>query len=125
AADGVLDGACRQLVAYLAGELAEVDVAVDWARVGALVGPFGLGVLEACARIPAGQVRTYAQVAAAAGAPRAARAVGNALAANPVPIVVPCHRVVLAGGGLGGYAGGPDTKASLLALEAGGLNDGG
>jgi O-6-methylguanine DNA methyltransferase len=74
-------------------------------------------VLEATARIPAGRVATYGALATRVGKPSAARAVGNAVATNPVAIVVPCHRVVPAGGGVGNYGGGPDRKAFLLDLE--------
>lgn len=78
--------------------------------------PFRRTVLESLREIPAGMTRTYGAVAAAAGKPGAARAVGNAMASNPVPIMLPCHRVVAAGG-LGGYTGGLDIKAKLLRLE--------
>jgi methylated-DNA-[protein]-cysteine S-methyltransferase len=74
-------------------------------------------VLEHTARIPYGDVSTYKEVAAKAGSPRGARAAGNALGANPIPIVVPCHRVLASGGGLGGYGGGIDRKEFLLKLE--------
>ena len=74
-------------------------------------------VWEALRRIPAGETRSYGQIAEAVGAPRAARAVGTACATNPVPIVVPCHRVVASNGGLGGYSGGLDRKRQLLAAE--------
>ena len=69
-------------------------------------------------RIPYGSVSTYAEVARHIGAPRATRAVGNALAANPIPVIVPCHRVVRTGGALGGYGGGLDRKEWLLELES-------
>ena len=78
---------------------------------------FAQGVLRATARVPFGSVTTYGQMAEAAGSPRASRAAGNALGSNPIPIVVPCHRVLHAGGGLGGYAGGLDRKRYLLSLE--------
>ena len=74
-------------------------------------------VWEALIRIPRGQVRTYGEVAAAIGAPRAVRAVGSACGANPVPVVVPCHRVVPAAGGVGNYGLGPHRKEALLARE--------
>jgi methylated-DNA-[protein]-cysteine S-methyltransferase len=74
-------------------------------------------VLQETARIDFGEVRTYADVAAGAGSPRAVRAAGNALGANPMPIVVPCHRVVRTGGALGGYTGGVERKEFLLRLE--------
>jgi methylated-DNA-[protein]-cysteine S-methyltransferase len=78
---------------------------------------FTRSVLERTARIPYGDVATYREVANEAGSPRAFRAAGNALGANPIPIVVPCHRVVASGGGLGGYTGGVDRKMTLLRLE--------
>jgi methylated-DNA-[protein]-cysteine S-methyltransferase len=74
-------------------------------------------VLQATAAIPFGAVSSYGQVAATAGSPRGARAAGNALGANPLPIVVPCHRILPAGGGLGGYTGGVARKKVLLAIE--------
>jgi methylated-DNA-[protein]-cysteine S-methyltransferase len=76
-------------------------------------------VLACCRRIPYGKTLTYAQLAARAGSPRAARAVGQCMAANPIPLVIPCHRVVAANGGLGGYsaAGGLGLKRRLLELE--------
>ena len=80
-------------------------------------GAFTKAVLEATARIPYGQVKSYADVARAAGSARAVRAAGNALAKNPFPILIPCHRVVKTGGLLGGFGGGRDLKIKLLALE--------
>ncbi len=104
----------RQLDAYFEGRLRRFDVPVDWT----LAPPgFARRVLEATARIPFGAVSTYGAVAARAGNPRAARAAGNALRENPVPIVVPCHRVVPASGGIGGYGGQEWRKAWLLELE--------
>jgi methylated-DNA-[protein]-cysteine S-methyltransferase len=67
--------------------------------------------------VPFGRTTTYAQVAAGAGSPRAHRAAGSALGSNPLPIVVPCHRVVRSGGDLGNYGGGPEMKRFLLELE--------
>lgn len=104
----------RQLDAYFAGERRSFDLPIDWELVG---GRFARRVLQATARIPYGEVRSYTEVAEEAGNRRASRAAGNALGANPVPIVVPCHRVVRSGGGLGGYTGGLDVKRHLLALE--------
>lgn len=79
---------------------------------------FERAVLEAVARIPRGEVRTYAEIARAIGRPRAVRAVGNALANNPVPFLIPCHRVVRADGSLGNYSGGgPAVKRRLLEAE--------
>jgi O-6-methylguanine DNA methyltransferase len=87
----------------------------DWGR---LPGGFRGAALRACAEIPAGQVATYAQIARAAGSPGAARAVGSAMAANPVPVVIPCHRVVRSDGRLGEYAmGGTATKGRMLRAE--------
>lgn len=80
--------------------------------------PFAREVLSACRSIPRGEVRTYAQLAAAVGRPRAARAVGSALRRNPVPLLIPCHRVVRGDGSIGQYnMGGPEVKRRLLALE--------
>ncbi len=109
-----LAAVAREFDEYFRGRRRTFEVAIDWRLTG---GFFTRRVLDACARIPYGEVATYAQVAAAAGNPRAARAAGNALAANPVPIVVPCHRVVQASGALGGYGGGREVKALLLELE--------
>jgi O-6-methylguanine DNA methyltransferase len=80
---------------------------------------FQRAVLLACARIPAGQTRTYSQIARAIGKPHAARAVGNALAINPLAPAIPCHRVVRADGALGGYSakGGVKKKKLLLKCE--------
>jgi len=103
----------RQLDEYFAGDRRRFDVPIDWR---ALHG-FREQVLRATARIPFGQVSTYREIAIEAGSPNAYRAAGNALGSNPVPIVVPCHRVLHAGGGLGGYTGGLDRKRFLLGLE--------
>ena len=108
-----LDAARRELEEYFAGQRRSFDLPLDWR----LVGPFGRRVLERAAQIPYGEVLSYNQVADDIGAPRAARAVGNALGANPIPVVVPCHRVVRTGGNLGGYGGGLPRKAWLLRLE--------
>lgn len=107
------DTARRQLDEFLAGRRHEFDLPLDWS----LVRGFAVGVLRATAAVPYGSTTTYREVAAAAGSPRAARAAGNALGSNPIPIVVPCHRVLHASGGLGGYAGGLDRKRVLLRLE--------
>jgi methylated-DNA-[protein]-cysteine S-methyltransferase len=77
-------------------------------------------VLAHLPEIAYGHTESYAQVAAAAGRPRAVRAVGSACATNPLPLVVPCHRVVRSDGSFGGYRGGPDAKRLLLTLESGG-----
>jgi methylated-DNA-[protein]-cysteine S-methyltransferase len=103
----------HELEDYFAGRRRTFDTPIDWS----LVRGFAVGVLQATAQVPFGQVTTYQDVAGAAGSPRAARAAGNALGSNPIPIVVPCHRVVHAGGGLGGYTGGLERKRFLLRLE--------
>jgi methylated-DNA-[protein]-cysteine S-methyltransferase len=103
----------HELEEYFAGTRRGFETPIDWS----LVRGFAVGVLRATARVPFGQVTTYREVAGAAGSPRAARAAGNALGSNPIPIVVPCHRVVHAGGGLGGYTGGIERKEYLLRLE--------
>jgi methylated-DNA-[protein]-cysteine S-methyltransferase len=103
----------RELDEYFAGRRRTFAVPIDWA----LVRGFAGAVLEATSRIPFGSVSSYREVAAEAGSPNAYRAAGNALGSNPVPIVVPCHRVLHAGGGLGGYTGGLDRKRFLLRLE--------
>jgi methylated-DNA-[protein]-cysteine S-methyltransferase len=103
----------RELDEYFAGRRRAFDVSVDLSPVAG----FRRRILAATARIPFGSVRTYREVAASAGNDRAVRAAGNALGSNPIPIVVPCHRVVRTGGGLGGYTGGLDRKRTLLQLE--------
>ncbi len=107
------DAVRRQLEEYFIGERRTFELPIDWRLVRAFAG----NVLRATARIPFGTVSSYRSVAAEAGSPNAYRAAGNALGSNPVPIVVPCHRVLHAGGGLGGYTGGVDRKRFLLRLE--------
>lgn len=107
------DEARRQLDDYFAGRRHRFDLALDWRLVRGFTGR----VLRATARIPFGSVSSYRDVAAEAGSPNAYRAAGNALGSNPIPIVVPCHRVLHSGGGLGGYTGGLDRKRFLLGLE--------
>jgi methylated-DNA-[protein]-cysteine S-methyltransferase len=109
-----IDETREQLEQYFAGERRDFDVAVDLRAA-----PFQRAVLTELARVPYGEVATYGELARRIGRPRAARAVGGALNRNPVPIVLPCHRVVGAGGSLVGYAGGLERKQTLLALEAG------
>jgi methylated-DNA-[protein]-cysteine S-methyltransferase len=109
-----LDDVRRELEEYFEHRRTAFDLPLDWT----LVGPFGRKVLHATARIPFGEVSTYARVAAEAGNPKASRAAGNALGANPMPIVVPCHRVLHTGGkGIGNYTGGVHRKEALLRLE--------
>jgi methylated-DNA-[protein]-cysteine S-methyltransferase len=109
----------RQLEEYFAARRRRFEVPIDWR----LIGGFGRRVLRATARIPFGSVATYRDVASHAGNPQSSRAAGNALGRNPIPIVVPCHRVVRTGGALGGYTGGLERKEALLRLE-GILEDG-
>jgi methylated-DNA-[protein]-cysteine S-methyltransferase len=108
-----VDVFARELESYFDRRLRAFTTPVDLT----LVGGFARRVLESTARIPYGAVATYGEVAKRAGSPRAGRAAGNALHRNPVPILIPCHRVVPAGGGLGGYGGCEERKAMLLALE--------
>ena len=103
----------RELDEYFTAARREFDVPVDWS----LVRGFAQGVLRATAKVPFGQTTTYRLMAEAAGSPRASRAAGNALGSNPIPIVVPCHRVLHAGGGLGGYSVGLERKKALLTIE--------
>jgi methylated-DNA-[protein]-cysteine S-methyltransferase len=110
---GRTDGVRRELDEYFQGKRRDFDTPLDWS----LIRGFGRRVLEATARVPFGSVTTYKRVATEAGSPRAARAAGNALGANPIPIIVPCHRVLHSTGGLGGYTGGLDRKQLLLQIE--------
>jgi methylated-DNA-[protein]-cysteine S-methyltransferase len=105
----------RELDEYFAGRRQAFELAQDWS----LMSPFGKKVLGATYEIPYGGHLSYAEVAAEAGSPRGSRAAGNALGSNPIPIVVPCHRVLRSGGKLGGYGGGLDRKRWLLSLEQG------
>lgn len=105
--------AAGALAAYFRGERTALDLPVNLERLPA----FRRTVLEAARRIGWGEVCTYGELAASVGSPRAARAVGQALAANPVPIVIPCHRVIGTSGSLTGFGGGLAWKARLLRLE--------
>jgi methylated-DNA-[protein]-cysteine S-methyltransferase len=116
-ASAPLEQARRELDEYFDRRRHEFALPLDWS----LVAPFGRRVLRFTAAIPYGGVSSYQQAAAAAGSPRGSRAAGNALGANPIPIVVPCHRVLRSGGALGGYGGGLDRKRFLLALEGAAL----
>ena len=109
-----LDEARRELEDYFEGRRDAFDLSVDLSLVR---GEFTRKVLRATSRIPFGRTLTYTEVALKAGSPRGSRAAGNALGSNPIPIVVPCHRVIHASGGLGGYTGGLDRKEFLLRLE--------
>jgi methylated-DNA-[protein]-cysteine S-methyltransferase len=108
-----LDAERRELDEYFRGDRRDFALALDWT----LVGPFARRVLGAAAAIPYGSTLTYTEVAGRAGSPRGSRAAGNALGSNPIPIVIPCHRVLRRGGSVGGYGGGPERKRWLLELE--------
>lgn len=103
----------RQLDEFFCGRRREFELQLDWQ----LTRGFASAVLRATAQIPFGEVSTYKGVATAAGSPGAFRAAGNALGSNPLPIIVPCHRVLHSGGGLGGYTGGIERKLTLLTIE--------
>jgi methylated-DNA-[protein]-cysteine S-methyltransferase len=109
-----LDDVRRELDEYFAGRRTTFDLPLDLSYVK---GPFGRRILQACATIPFGEVSSYRAMATKAGSAGAVRAAGNALGANPIPIVVPCHRVLRTGGGLGGYTGGVERKQALLRIE--------
>jgi len=112
-----LDPVRRELDEYFAGRREAFSVPLDWC----LTTGFRRTAQQAIARIPYGQVATYADIAAATGQPGATRAAGTACRTNPIPVVVPCHRVLRSDGSIGGYAGdmpgGLDIKRHLLALE--------
>ena len=109
-----LDGVARELDEFFAGTRHAFDLPLDLR----LAHGFRRAVLDHLPEIGYGRTESYADVAAAAGSPRAVRAVGTACALNPVPIVVPCHRVVRSDGSMGQYAGGVDVKRTLLELES-------
>jgi methylated-DNA-[protein]-cysteine S-methyltransferase len=109
-----LDEARRKLDLYFEGRLQRFDLPLDWR----LSEGFRLRVLRAIAAIPYGQTRNYTQMASSAGNERAVRAAGTACGRNPIPVIVPCHRVLRRGGALGGYGGGLAMKQALLELES-------
>lgn len=115
------DTVARELDQYFEGKRRTFGVAVDLSTLT----PFQQRILGATARVPYGDVATYATVAAEAGNRKASRAAGAALGSNPVPIVVPCHRVLASDGSLGGYGGGLEAKRRLLQLERGTVPPGG
>lgn len=108
-----LDEVRRELDLYFEGRLDHFDLPLDWR----LSGGFRQRVLRAINRIPYGQTRSYTEMARKAGNERAVRAAGTACGSNPMPLVVPCHRVLRSGGALGGYGGGLPMKRALLELE--------
>ena len=107
-----LDDVHRELDEYFEGTRREFDLPIDLR-----VAPFHADVLAELARVPYGRTETYGSLAAKVGRPKAARAVGTVMHHNPIPIVLPCHRIVGANGSLTGYAGGLDVKLRLLQLE--------
>jgi methylated-DNA-[protein]-cysteine S-methyltransferase len=108
-----LDEVRRELEQYFDHRRRDFELPLDWR----LSRGFRRRVLRNTARVPYGKTATYAEMATRAGSPHAYRAAGSALGSNPIPVVVPCHRVVQTGGGLGGYGGGVDVKEYLLRLE--------
>jgi methylated-DNA-[protein]-cysteine S-methyltransferase len=108
-----LDETRRELDLYFEGKLDSFDLPIDWR----LSNGFQLRVQKAIARIPYGETRNYTEMATKAGNERAVRAAGTACGRNPIPVVVPCHRVLRSSGGLGGYGGGLPMKQGLLELE--------
>jgi methylated-DNA-[protein]-cysteine S-methyltransferase len=108
-----LDAVRRQLDEYYEGERHEFELPLDWA----LSTGFRRQILDELTKVPYGQVVSYRELATAAGNPKASRAVGSAMATNPLPIVVPCHRVIRTDGSIGQYGGGVPMKQALLALE--------
>lgn len=106
---------CRQISDYFRGKQVSWNVEIAWSDISA----FRRRVLEACRRIPFGSTATYADLARAAGSPGAARAVGSTMATNPLPLIVPCHRVLCSDGSLGGFSSpqGPSQKVRMLQLE--------
>lgn len=113
----LLQRSVRQIEGYLRGERRSFDLPLDRTRLS----PFAAEVMDALCRVPYGETVSYGELAALAGHPGAARAVGRVMADNPFPVVVPCHRVTAAGGRPGGYSGGTggESKAWLLRLEGG------
>lgn len=109
-----VDAAARQLDEYFGGHRTVFDVPLDFR----LSKGFRLSVLHHLTDIEFGRTESYTEVARATGHPKAVRAVGSACATNPLPVIVPCHRVLRSDGSLGGYLGGLDAKRELLALEA-------
>lgn len=107
------DAARRELEEYFGAQRRRFDLRID----RRLIGEFSWRVLRATSRVGFGELATYGQIAARIGRPKAARAVGRALGSNPIPIVIPCHRVVGTGGSLTGYAGGLPRKQTLLRHE--------
>jgi methylated-DNA-[protein]-cysteine S-methyltransferase len=108
----VLDKVAAELEEYFSGRRTEFTTPIDLRGT-----PFQRAVWEELLRVPYGELRSYGEVAKILGRPRAARAVGTAVGANPIPVLVPCHRIIEGSGGLGGFGGGLQAKRELLALE--------
>ena len=110
-----LEDALDQVDAFLQGKSETFEIPIDWS----IFSPFQKTILQVCSEIPFGEVLTYAELGNKAGKPGSSRAVGGVMARNPIPLVIPCHRVISAGGKLHGYSapGGLETKAWLLKLE--------
>ena len=108
-----LDPVRHQLDEYFEGSRTDFDLPLDWR----LSSGFRLGVLRELVAVGYGETVSYQELARRSGRPKASRAVGSAMAANPIPVIVPCHRVLRTGGALGGYAGGLEAKRRLLTLE--------
>jgi O-6-methylguanine DNA methyltransferase len=117
--EAAVEPARRQVLEYLAGQRRSFDLPLD------VQGPgeFGRRALEACAAIPYGDTRSYGDLARELGSPGAARAVGSAMAHNPIPLVIPCHRVLGSDGRLHGFGGGLNVKEWLLRLESGAVGE--
>ena len=111
--ESAISEVCNQLEAYLAGDLKVFDLPICWD----VMTEFQQKSLRQVYAIPYGEVRTYNQIAHEIGKPKAIRAVGRANATNPMPLVVPCHRVIGSDGTLRGFGGGLETKAHLLRME--------
>jgi methylated-DNA-[protein]-cysteine S-methyltransferase len=109
----VIERAARQLREYFGGRRHRFDLPLDFSGVS----PFTRRVLEATAEVPFGRLDTYRAIASRVGKPSATRAVGNALGRNPIPVIVPCHRIIRSDSSLGGYTGGLHIKQRLLAIE--------
>jgi methylated-DNA-[protein]-cysteine S-methyltransferase len=118
-AAALLERICQQLDGYFRGERRVFDIPIDWSGMG----DYQREVLNACYAIPYGEVRTYSGLARQTGRPKAARAVGRIMASNPIPIVIPCHRVIGSNGSLTGYGGGLEVKAWLLKMEGSRLTE--
>lgn len=118
-APGRLDGAAGELEEYFAGRRTQFDLPLDLQ----LSQGFRLGVLRQLPTVAYGSTTSYASIARAVGSPKAVRAVGSACARNPLPLVIPCHRVVRSDGAPGGYLGGPEAKRVLLRLEDSGREE--